>query len=211
VPPPRGPDAQKALGEQGGTPRSKKAWESEALTVTWQARDPDEDALSYRLEYCADGGVSCSDWIVLAEDLEQGFFSFDARRLADGIYRFRVTASDAPDNAVGSELTGTLVSDAVRIDHTAPVIDSIERTPLPGDQVGLRVTARDPGGRLAGCEIAAGPGEERMLGAADGVVDGDVETFEGAVDAPGEGRALVLTVVDAAGNETTARVRGQLP
>jgi hypothetical protein len=179
--------------------------------VTWQARDPDEDALSYRLEYCADGGVSCSDWIVLAEDLEQGFFSFDARRLADGIYRFRVTASDAPDNAVGTELTGTLVSDAVRIDHTAPVIDSIERTPLPGDQVGLRVTARDPGGRLAACEIAAGPGEERRLGAADGVVDGDVETFEGAVDAPGEGRALVLTVVDAAGNETTARVRGQRP
>jgi hypothetical protein len=86
------------------------------------------------------------------------------------------------------------------------VIDSIERTALPGEQVGLRISARDPGGRLAGCEVAAAPGAERMLGAADGVVDGDVETFEGAVDAPGEGRALVVTVVDAAGNETTARV-----
>ena len=206
VPPPRGPDAQKALGEQGGAPRSKRAYEADALTVTWQARDPDEDALVYRLEYCADGGVPCRDWIVLAEDLELGFFSFDARRLADGIYRFRVIASDAPDNAAGTELTGALVSDAVRIDHTAPVIESIERTPLPGDQVGLRVTARDPGGRLAGCEVAAAPGAERMLGAVDGVVDGDVETFEGAVDAPGQGRALVVTVVDAAGNETTARV-----
>ena len=206
VPPPRGPDAQKALGEQGGTPRSKKAWESEALTVTWQAKDPDEDALAYRLEYCADGGVPCRDWIVLAEDLEQGFFSFDSRRLADGIYRFRVTASDAPDNAAGAELTGMLVSDAVRIDHTAPVIESVDRMTLQGDQVGLRIAARDPGGRLAGCEVAGAPGAERMLGAADGVVDGDVETFEGAVDAPGEGRALVVTVVDAAGNETTARV-----
>ncbi len=206
VPPPRGPDAQKALGEQGSTPRSKRAYESEALTVTWQAKDPDDDALAYRLEYCTDGGVPCRDWIVLAEDLEQGFFSFDSRRLADGIYRFRVTASDAPDNAVGAELSGTLVSDAVRIDHTAPVIESIDRTPLPGDQVGLRIAARDPGGRLAGCEVAAAPGAERILGAADGVVDGDVETFEGAVDAPMEGRALVVTVVDAAGNETTARV-----
>ncbi|MCU0224318.1 MAG: hypothetical protein MUF27_09640 [Acidobacteria bacterium] len=206
VPPPRGVDAQRALGDGGGAARSKKAWESEALTVTWQAKDPDEDALTYRLEYCAEGTAPCGAWAVLAEELEQAFFSFDARRLADGIYRFRVTASDAPDNVAGAELTGELISDAVRIDHTAPVVDAVETTRLPGGQLGLRIAARDPGGRLAGCEVAAAPGEGRMLGAADGVIDGDAETFEGAVDAPAEGRALVVTVVDAAGNETTARV-----
>jgi hypothetical protein len=206
VPPPRGVDAQRALGDGGGAPRSKKAWESEALTVTWQAKDPDEDALTFRLEYCAEEAAPCGAWGVLAEELEPAFFSFDARRLADGIYRFRVTASDAPDNVAGAELTGELVSDAVRIDHTAPVVDAVEATPLPGGRLGLRIAARDPGGRLAGCEVAAAPGAERMLGAADGVIDGDVETFEGAVDAPADGRALLVTVVDAAGNETTARV-----
>lgn len=211
VPPPHGPDAQKALSEQGGNPRSKRAYEADALTVTWQAKDPDDDALRFRVDYCLDAGTPCESWILLAEEIDEGFFSFDARRLADGVYRFRVTATDAPDNPAGVEREGWRVSDAVRIDHTPPTIDEVGATPLPGGRIGLRVAAEDPGGRLAGCEAASGPGLTRRIGAVDGVVDGDVEIFEGVVDAPRDGGALVVTVVDASGNATTEIVRGSTP
>ncbi len=208
VPPPFGPDARKAINEQGGSQRSKRAYESDALTLTWQAKDPDDDELVFRLDYCRDGGTPCEAWVTLDEELDQAFFSFDGRRLADGIYRFRVTASDARDNPAGVELEGSRISEAVRIDHVAPLIEKVEVTPVPGDRLSLRVVAKDPGGRLAGCEAATAPGEGRRIGAADGVVDGDVEVFEGIVDAPRAGGTLVVTVVDAAGNTTTRIVPG---
>ncbi len=207
VPPPRGPELERALGEASASWRSKRAYEPNALTITWDARDPDSDALRAALAYCRDRGAPCADgdWIEVADDLDQAFYSFDGRTLPDGIYRFRVTVTDVSANAAGEARTAERVSDPVAIDNAAPVIERAEYTAEKGEALALTVVARDPGGRLVRAEVTREAGGFTTLLAADGVDDGAEETWRGTVPAPGAGEELLVRVTDAAGNSSTRR------
>ena len=50
-------------------------------------------------------------------------FDWDSRTVEDGIYEFRITASDELSNDQSTKLTGSRVSDPVTVDNTAPVIE----------------------------------------------------------------------------------------
>lgn len=205
VPPPRGPEIEKVISEVSGTWRSKKAFEPGALTIDWDAKDPDSDKLRYDLAYCRDEGGPCRAWIALAADLDQTFYSFDGRVLPDGVYRFRVIASDAVDNSVGDGRTGELVSDPYPVDNSPPLVDRAEYRAKEGGRIELTVAARDPGARLVKAEISTEPGVYRVLPAQDGVGDAMQETWVATLDAPRPGQELLVRVVDAAGNATTRR------
>ncbi len=205
VPPPRGPDLERALGETNPSWRSKRAYEPTALTVTWEARDPDNDELRYTVEYCRAQGATCAEWLPLADDLDQQFWSFDSRALPDGVYRFRVTADDAPGNALGEGRTVSHVSEPVAIDNAEPVIDRASYRARPDGRVDLVVEAHDPGGRLVKAEVSREPGTFLTLAAKDGVGDATVESWSGTLPAPKKGEELLVRVIDAAGNSTTKR------
>ncbi len=205
VPPPRGPDLERALGETNPSWRSKRAYEPTALTITWEARDPDNDELRFTLEYCRAQGATCALWLPLAADVGQQFWSFDSRSLPDGVYRFRVTADDAPGNALGEGRTVSGISEPVAIDNAEPVIDRASYRVRPDGRVDLVVEAHDPGGRLVKAEVSREPGTFVTLAAKDGVGDATVEAWTGTLPAPRKGEELLVRVVDAAGNSATKR------
>ncbi len=203
IPPPRSPDAARALGTEPPKWRSKKAWEPGALTIRWSARDPDGDPLRYELLACRDEGEPCRSWRVLARDLSRSFHSFDSRELPDGTWRFRVVASDAEANPLGEGRSAEAESDPVVIDHRPPAIETLswERgTPV------LRFAVVDPGGRVGRVEVSLGSGDWRVLAPEDGVEDGDREDYRLALPRDFEGDGFLLRAVDAAGNATTRRV-----
>jgi hypothetical protein len=179
---------------------TRRLYEAGARSATWDAADPDDDTLRYRLELREVGEES---WRLLAEHVETGFFSWDSRGTPDGLYELRLTADDGEDNPAGTERTDLRLSDPFLVDHTAPRLEGMKKS---ADGRRLRFAAVDPGGRIAAVEAAEGAGPWRRLSPEDGIEDGDRESY--GVDLPASG-ALRLRVTDAAGNlggaETAAR------
>ncbi len=202
--PPESARAASRNGKKGWRP--KKAFEVGARTITWSAEDPDGDPLVFRVEYCLDTGAPCGAWHPLAEDLDRTFHSFDQRALPDGVYRFRIVATDARGNALGEAANDSRVSGPVLVDNTPPTIAELSARRVAEGQLQVTFRAHDGDGRLARAEIAADPGTWRALVSDDGVIDGPVETFSVLVGAAEPEGPVLVRVVDASGNTATARV-----
>ncbi len=116
-----------------------------AINLNWEASDPNQDAMRYTLEYQASGS---SQWLPLAEDLAQNMFRWDTRRVPDGRYLVRITATDAPDNPAGMALTGRRRSQPLVIDNTPPAAEKLQTNVNKGV---VTVTGRlaDTGAMLA--------------------------------------------------------------
>lgn len=181
--------------------RQKTLWKHGYRTLRWDATDPNGDDLSYALEFRP--AASDGPWLPMVEDVTDSYLSFDATVLPDGVYRFRLAASDEPGD--GSEaLTASLVSEPVVIDHTPPILERVERA---GGRLSVRV--RDLTSPLREAVVSAGGAAWRPAVASDGLTDGRAETFE--VTLPEGARLLLLRVTDAAWNLTTFDLTPELP
>ena len=190
--------------DEGG--RTKVLWKKGYRTLRWAASDPNDDDLVYDLAFrpvAAPSGFSSgpeAEWMKVAGDLKESYYSFDATVLPDGVYRFRLRASDRLANEAGSALTAERVSDPVVIDHTPPVLGEVKRD---GDT--LRVTVRDALSPLREAVYSLDASAWKPAEAADGLLDGRVETLLIPDAAAGKtpGGLLLLRVTDAAYNVTT--------
>ena len=177
-----------------GTPL-RKAYEAGARTISWQADDPDNDRLLYSLHLRREGE---DEWFPLAVDHEDGFFSWDAREMPDGVYRVRLQVDDAPDNPNGTHRIAERVGDAFRVDNTRPVVSRPEVRWSAG-QVEIRFEARDADGTIAAVEYALDDGAWRPISPVDGVADSEVESYRLLLDRAGK-HALRVRAVDGSGN-----------
>lgn len=156
--------------------RLKTLWKRGYRTFRWTGEDPNEDQLSYTLEFRPESETE--RWFPIVEEHTETYFSFDATVLPDGVYRFRVTASDAAANGDGEPLRASRVTGPVTIDHTPPVLGKVDR------QSGrIRFEVRDALNPLRQAEYSLDGGEWLDLVPADGLLDGRSERFELAVGA----------------------------
>jgi hypothetical protein len=195
---------QASRDDEGGG-RTRPLWRKGYQTLRWSASDPNNDQLLYALSFrpVGEDGSPQGDWLTVAEDLQEDYYSFDATALPDGVYRFRLTASDRPSNEPEATLVSERVSDPVVIDHTAPVLAKAEEDKAHGTNGGrtLRVTVRDASSPLREAVYSVNAGEWKPVRPADGLIDGRSETL---LLEPGEpGSLVLLRVTDAAHNVTT--------
>ena len=97
--------------------------ELSTLNVEWEATDPNNDQLRHTLEYRMAGSEK---WLPLMEDLTTSNYEWSTKRVPDGRYVLRVTASDAPDNPATMAKTTTRQSDPILIDNTPPAIGDLQ-------------------------------------------------------------------------------------
>ena len=174
--------------------RGKTLWKKGWLTLRWKAADPNGDALSYSLDVRPE---KRSDWLEIAEKLDEESHGFDATVLPDGVYRFRLRASDAPGNDDASALVAEEISEPVVIDHTPPVLKSARP-----DGKGARIAVYDAGSPLREAKLSIDGGEWSPLGSADGLVDGRTEELIVA-EIPERAGLVLVRLSDAAFNERT--------
>jgi WD40 repeat protein len=93
-----------------------------AVTVRWAAHDDNGDDLSFRVYFKAEEET---EWLPLRDRTRERFYSFDAIRIPDGVYRLKVVASDAPSHAPGEAKTGEKISERFTLDTTPPVISGM--------------------------------------------------------------------------------------
>lgn len=177
--------------ELGRGPRRK-------LAVSWQAEDPDGDALRAAVAFRGEGETA---WKTIERNIDAAKLTLDSDALADGRYRFRVTVDDGGVNPAGRALTDRKISAPVVIDHTPPRVRPAAQQPDAAG-AGIRFEATDATSNLRSAAYAIDAGEWRPLNADDGVIDSPTESFTVKPDAnPGGGeRLIVLRVRDRAGN-----------
>jgi hypothetical protein len=189
-----------AVEEGGG--RTKPLWKKGFQTLRWSAVDPNEDPLVFDLHFRPATAPEDGPWMKVAGDLEDDHYSFDATVLPDGIYRFRLVASDRNANDPATALAAERVSEPVVIDHTPPALVSVER-----DGKRLRVTLHDAASPIREAVYSVDAGAWKPARPADGLLDEQTETV--VVDAdPASAGLLLLRVTDAAYNVVTFDLTG---
>jgi hypothetical protein len=88
-------------------------------TVVWDAKDPNDDALTYSVFIRA---VSDSQWTTLVDKTGDTFYSFDTTGFPGGYYLIKVTASDLPSNTPETARAAEAVSEPFLINNAAPVL-----------------------------------------------------------------------------------------
>jgi hypothetical protein len=186
-----------------GAGRTKPLWKKGFRTLRWSASDPNEDPLVFDLFFRPAGAPDSAAWLKVATDLEDDHYSFDATALPDGVYRFRLVASDRNANDPDTALAAERISEPVVIDHTPPALVSVER-----EGKRLRVTVRDAASPIREAVYSIDAGAWKPARAADGLLDAQTETvLIDAGEASGAG-LLLLRVTDAAYNVVTFNLSG---
>jgi len=171
--------------------KGKKYYRAGFRTVSWKVSDPNKDPLRFRLEIESRDGFSFE----VRERITSTQLGVDTHAIPNGIYRFRLTASDAPRNPEDA-LEVSRVSRWFPVDNSPPSV-SLRRS---GDI--WTVSVSDSLSPIVRAEWSRDGDEWTALAPADGLLDGREETFEFPA-APGR-HMVVVRVVDRQHNRATA-------
>ncbi len=164
-------------------------------TVVWMVNDPNGDELRFDVSVQRVGEDS---WTLLARDLSQPTFLFNAAGFEPGEYRFKVVASDEMTNATADALSAELVSELVRLDTTPPVIEYVG---FEDGVVSFRVESDVS--RLVAAQITVDGAEPISLRPVDGLFDDILELFALRLATEVEGSlSIVFEALDESGNQT---------
>jgi hypothetical protein len=197
--------------------RLKPLWKLGYRSLRWKASDPNGDPLRYRLTFrpagkgvgedtgavLGEGSDGGAGWLKLADDLAEEYLSFDVGALPDGLYRFRLEATDADANDAGEGLFAEEVSPALTVDHSPPVLASVA---AEGSR--LRVGIEDVWSPVRDAQVSVDGGEWQPARAADGLLDGRREEL--ILEVPAGARYLLLRTTDGAYNAATFDLTGKI-
>ncbi len=181
----------------------RRFFQKGARTLTWQATDPNDDTITYKLMYRT---INDNDWHLLADNLSQPYYTIDGNRLPDGTYLFRVLASDAPGNTAELALTNEETTEAVEIDNTPPTI-KVTGPAITAQTAEVTFDATDSTSRVVRGEYSVDGGAWQLIFPADGIADSAHEVFKVRVtfDKPGE-HLVAFRCADSSTNVGTSKV-----
>ena len=173
------------------------------LVITWQAEDPDNDRLNFKLEF---RGTGESDWKLIKANLRDSSLTIDGDVLADGRYLFRVMASDAPDNIAGAAKEAELVSAPVLVDNTPPAVTAGTPTRI-GNGVEIVFEAVDAASRIIRAEYSLDAGYWMPAEPVQGILDSPSERIRVRLEnLPAGEHTVTLRAYDSADNAGLAKV-----
>ncbi|HWY09485.1 MAG TPA: hypothetical protein VNY24_21675 [Candidatus Acidoferrales bacterium] len=162
-------------------------------TVLWTAHDDNDDELRYAIYF---RGENQRDWLLLKDNLDQKFYSWDATAMPDGAYYLKILASDSPSNPPHAALKTERESERFVIDNTPPVIESLEAvlattrdgTIPPIQGVVVKFSAVDATSGIEKAQYSVDGGEWILLAPVQGISDSKTESYSFTVRglAPGE-------------------------
>ncbi len=181
----------------------RRFFQKGARTLTWQASDPNDDTLNYKVFYRTLGE---SEWHSLAESLTQTYYTIDGNRLPDGTYLFKVVATDEPSNTRELALADEQVTDAIEIDNTPPVI-KVTGPSITGQTAEVLFDATDLTSRIVRGEYSVDGSTWQLIFPVDGIADSAHESFKVKVAfvKPGE-HLIAFRCADSSSNVGTAKV-----
>ena len=189
-----------ATGGKGGA-----AAPATKLKLEWAAADPNKDQLRYTLEYQLAG----SDvWLTLDDEMTQNSYEWETRRVPNGRYTVRVTASDAADNPADMALTASRTSDPILVDNSPPALKDARLRAARADGgtvVTITTRAQDDLSPIRAVHYSVDGSElwQLALPADDLIYDSTSERIRIIIPDLAPGRhAITLRAIDGRGNAT---------
>jgi hypothetical protein len=186
-------------------------------TVLWTAHDDNEDELRYAIYF---RGENQGDWLLLKDNLDQKFYSWDATAMPDGAYYLKIVASDSSSNPPEAALKTERESERFEIDNTPPAIQKLEgnATGMSADRskgvaYDFQFTATDATSGIEKAQYSVDGGEWILLAPVKGISDSRTESYSFTVRglAPGE-HTIAVRAYDRFDNvgagKTTINVEG---
>jgi hypothetical protein len=182
----------------------RRLFQRGARSLQWQAEDRNGDTLEYSVYYRS---LNETSFRLLKDHLRENFYTVDGASLADGRYLFKIVASDAPDNPIGTALSADRISDPVDIDNTPPVVRAVGTAQIAGDHARAIFDVEDVTGRIKRADVSVDGGPWREVFPDDGIADSAKERYTLEVPVPGEGEHTVsLRAFDNSGNVGTLSI-----
>jgi hypothetical protein len=185
----------------------RRFYQKGARTLTWQATDPNDDLLTYKVFYRS---IEDNDWHQLASGLSQAWYTIDLNRVPDGTYLFKVVASDAPSNPAELALSDEQVSEPIEIDNTPPVIKPAAPR-LNGHSAEVVFDVSDSTSRIIKGEYSVDGAPWQMVFPVDGIADSASESYKLQIKFESTGEHVVaFRSTDSSLNVGTAKVTCQV-
>ena len=181
----------------------RRFFQKGARTLTWQASDPNDDSLVYKVLYRTLGD---NEWHLLADNLSQAYYTIDGNRLPDGTYVFKVVASDSPGNPSALALSDEQITDAIEIDNTPPVV-KVSGPSIAGQTAEVTFDVADATSRIVRGEYSVDGAAWQLIFPMDGIADSAHEVFKVSVrfDKPGE-HLIAFRCSDSSSNTGSSKV-----
>ena len=185
--------------------------------VLWTAHDDNDDDLRYAVYF---RGENQHDWLLLKDNLDQKYYSWDATAMPDGAYYLKIVASDSPSNPPNATLKTERESERFEIDNTPPVIQKLEGGAAGmnadrsmGVAYNFQFTAMDATSGIEKAQYSVDGGDWILLAPAQGISDSKTESYTFTVRGltPGE-HTIAVRAYDRFDNvgagKTTINVEG---
>lgn len=176
---------------------------AERIRIAWSASDANKDGLYFSVCF---RGEDETTWKTIRDRLTTSYVDWDTEAVPDGLYRFRVVASDARTNPPERALEGQLITEAFVVDNTPPAVSPVKANVARDRSASVAVSVADKTSRIDAAEYSVDAGNWTPLVPADGIFDAATEAIEFKTKAldPGE-HTIVVRARDEAGNSGAAK------
>jgi WD40 repeat protein len=184
-------------------------------SVLWSAHDDNDDELKYSIYF---RGENQHEWLLLKDNLEQKFYSWDTTSMPDGAYYLKIVATDAPSNPPEFALTAERESERFEVDNGPPTIAKIDASPTGmnadrshGVSYDFQFTASHPSSSIERAQYSVDGGEWILVKPLSGISDYKSETYTFTVRglSPGE-HTIAVRAYDRFDNVGAARTTIQV-
>jgi len=152
----------------------------DSVGVKWNVHDDNDDQMVYTVYYRGDGETR---WLLLKDNLNDKFYSFDASLLPDGGYTVKVVASDAPSHSPGQALTTEKESERFEIDTTPPRIENLAAA-VDGGQLRVSFRAVDSFSAIKRTEYSIDASDWQFVEPVGQISDSKTENYDFHVAIP---------------------------
>jgi sugar lactone lactonase YvrE len=186
-------------------PQANPTRDRQSVGVKWTVRDDNDDQMTYSVYYRGDGQ---SRWLLLKDNLQEKFYSFDASLLPDGGYTVKVVASDAPSHSPGEALSAEKESDRFEVDTTPPQIQDL-RASVEAGKIHVQFRATDNFSVIKRAEYSFDAGEWHFLEPSGQLSDSKSENYDFSVPLSGDAvmqeHVVVIRAYDRYDNMNSAK------
>jgi sugar lactone lactonase YvrE len=169
--PPRPPNLEPG---QRFDPAPNPNRDRQSVGVKWTVHDDNDDQMTYSVYYRGDGQ---NRWLLLKENLQEKFYSFDASLLPDGGYTAKLVASDAPSHSPGEALSAEKESDRFEVDTTPPQIQELKAS-VRENFLHVQFRAADNFSPIKRAEYSVDAGEWHFIEPSGQLADSKMENYD---------------------------------